>query len=188
MDVYKKLVGELVEKDISNNEFVKYGKEAEEHIRALFTLAHKEYQVIKPKTIEEDGYIEMLVRKDKPYMTATLDGELINLETQEQGILEIKTASISSHDKREMWENRVPQNYYCQLLHYFAVKEDATFAILVAELTFHGRDNSDYVLRKYYYFDRKDIQEDIDYLEQEETKFYEDYVSKKQEPVLVYKF
>ena len=76
---------------ISNLDAVQFGKKAESPIRYIYALINKDkYKVIAPKTLEKDGYIEMLVSDEYPFMTATLDGELIELETNRKGILEVQ--------------------------------------------------------------------------------------------------
>ena len=48
-------------------------------------------------------------------------------------MLEIKTVEILQGSQRVKWEGRIPDNYYCQVLHYLAVTE-YEFAVLKAQL------------------------------------------------------
>ena len=44
-DLWKQKIGLSKPKDLSDNELVQYGVQAEEHIRQLFLLKHEEYRV-----------------------------------------------------------------------------------------------------------------------------------------------
>ena len=84
----------------------------------------------------------MYRRIDKPYMTATLDGKLVEIATGRKGILEIKTREIKNREDAENWQNgKIPDNYYIQCLHYLSVLNDHEFAILVAKLNFLQVEN-----------------------------------------------
>ena len=59
-----------------------FGTHAEKPLREIFALAHyDEYEVIPPPSVETDGYIEMYVDTDYPFMTATPDGFVIDKAT-----------------------------------------------------------------------------------------------------------
>ena len=160
---------------------VEYGRDAEEHIRELFKLDFPGYEVIHtPNSIE--------VNDDYPWAAASLDGELLDRQEFRLGILEIKTATINSYLAKKKWENGIPDHYYAQVLHYMAVR-DADFAILVAQLKYEGTVESDLVkVTKHYRIEREDVQRDIDYLMQEEEKFWRSYLLTDKRPPLKLNF
>lgn len=161
--------GVRVKDTISNEEAVIFGKKGEAPIRYLFALLNKDkYQVIAPKTIEKDGYIEMLVSDEHPFMTATLDGELVEIATGRKGILEVKTSTILNTVNKEKWKNNVPNNYFIQGLHYLLVKDDAEFVVIVAFLIYA----EDKQIMNTYVFERKNYIEEIEKLKQAEIDFW----------------
>lgn len=154
---------------ISNEEAVIFGKKGESPIRYLYALLNKKkYKVIAPKTVESDGYIEMLVNDEYPFMTATLDGELIELETGRKGILEIKTSTILNTVNKEKWKDNIPNNYFIQILHYLLVKDDCDFVELVAYLIY----KDDKQIINTYHFERSDFIEEIEKLKKAEIEFW----------------
>lgn len=161
--------GVRVKDAISNLEAVQFGKKAESPIRYLYALLNKDkYEVIRPRTIEQDGYIEMLVSDEYPFMTATLDGELIEKETGRKGILEVKTSTILNSVNKEKWRDTIPNNYFIQVLHYLLVKDDADFVELVAYLVF--KDDKQIV--NTYHIERADYIEEIEKLKKAEIEFW----------------
>lgn len=159
--------------DNGQNEAMAYGTEAEHLIRELYALDGKYlgFKVLGP------GYKHaMYRRKDKPYLTATIDGSIV-MDDGTKGILEIKTHDIRGRADEEQWaEGKLPQNYYVQCLHYLAVLDDMAFVELVAKLRYFDYDGEKRTLSKteirYYHIDRKEKQAEIDYLEKKETAFY----------------
>ena len=133
-----------------------------------------EYQVI----YEENN---MFLNDDYPWMHASLDGELVDREGR-HGILEIKTTNILQSMQKEKWNGRIPDNYYCQVLHYLVVT-DYDFAVLKAQL------KSDWggelrITTKHYFIERKDVEEDIRELIQAEKQFW-DCVATGRRPGLI---
>lgn len=151
--------------DISTKLFVKYGTEAEAHLRSLFALDFPRYSV---------GYSQFeMIRNndDTPFAFATLDGYLVEKDTGRRGVLEIKTTEIMRPYQWSQWDNQVPDHYYIQILHQLmATLYD--FAVLKAQIKVKkGKEISLYT--RHYQFERDEVQEDIDYLEKQETKFWE---------------
>ncbi|MBE5977847.1 MAG: recombinase [Paenibacillaceae bacterium] len=148
--------------DISKNDYVIYGNKAEECLRALFSLDFPQYQVIY-----DDN--NMFLNSDFPWLHASLDGELID-QFGRHGILEIKTSNLLQSLQREKWKDRIPDNYFCQVLHYLAVT-GYEFAVLKAQLKSEwGGELS--IITKHYFIDRKDVEEDIEYLVDAEKRFW----------------
>ena len=84
--------------------------------------------------------------------------------------------------QREKWKDRIPDNYFCQVLFYMAVVE-ADFAVLKAQLkTDFGGDIQ--LVTKHYHIERSEVREDIDYLMQKGAEFWE-YVKSDVRPPLI---
>lgn len=163
VELWKIKTGRMEAEDISEKPYVRYGIEAEPHLRELFRLDHPEYKV----SYEENN----LFTNDKyPFAHASLDGWLTEQETGRTGILEIKTTNILQSMQKEKWKDRIPDNYYIQLLHYLMVTE-YDFAVLKAQLKYEF--NSDIYLQvRHYRIERSDVTEDIKYLEEAERRFW----------------
>lgn len=166
-------VGQVELEDISEKSYVKYGTKAEEHLRELFKLDFPEYEVF----YEENN---MFLNDKYEFAHASLDGWLIDKEGR-KGILEIKTTNILQSIQKEKWKNRIPDNYYIQILHYLMVTE-FEFAELKAQLKYEF-DGEVYLQTKHYHIERADVEEDIRYLEFEERKFWQ-YVQERKIPDL----
>lgn len=156
--------GQAIQEDISDKLYVKYGTEAEPHLRALFALDHPQYQV---------EYVDnnMFLNDKYPFAHASLDGWLIEKETGRKGILEIKTTNILQSMQKEKWKNRIPDNYYIQILHYLMVTE-FDFVVLKAQLKSEFKDEV-YLQTKHYTIERSEVEEDIKFLESSEREFWQ---------------
>lgn len=159
--------------DISDKPYVKYGTEAEPLLRELFKLDYPEYQVC----YEENN----IWFNDKyPWAHASLDGWLIDQDGR-KGIWECKTTNILQSMQKEKWDHRIPDNYYIQVLHYLMVTE-FDFVILKAQLKSVYGENV-YLQTRHYPIERSEVEEDIKYLIEEESKFWE-HVQMKKAPAL----
>lgn len=176
IELFEEKIGRTKPEDISEKPYVKYGTEAEPHIRALFALDYPEYEVL---------YHENRILRSKrwPFMQASLDGELVDKRTGRRGILEIKTTSILQSMQREKWKDRIPDNYYCQVLHYLNVT-GWDFVILRAHLRSEWGENRSTSVR-HYHIERSDVQEDMDYLAAKEIEFWRFVESGRQPPRVV---
>lgn len=188
IDLYNTITNPKGKKNIKDNETLSYGRQCEELIRKQFTLDFKGTYIV-----HDPIDYEMYIRKDKPYLTATLDGTLKETDSKRKGVLEIKTHDIRNKKDFEEWENKLPQNYYIQVLHYLMVLNDYKFAILVAKLRFFDYFNADgkKLLKtetRYYYIEKSEVQNDIDNLEKAETHFYEYNIKKRVMPKIKIKF
>lgn len=162
VELWQIKTGQADAEDISEKPYVKYGTQAEEHIRALFALDFPEYQAM----YEENN---MWLNDKYPFAHASLDGWLEDQEGR-KGILEIKTTNILQSMQKEKWYHRIPDNYYVQILHYLMVTE-FDFAVLVSQLKseFNGEI---YKQVKHYKIERTEVEEDIEYLKNAEMKFW----------------
>ena len=174
VELWQIKTGQLIPEDISEKPYVKYGTEAEEHIRSLFALDFPQYEV---EYIENNMYLN-----DKyPFAHASLDGWLTDQDGR-KGILEIKTTNILQSMQKEKWNHRIPDNYYIQVLHYMMVTE-FDFAVLVAQLKSEFKGEV-YKQVKHYKIERADVEEDIQYLQESEAKFWKQ-VQERKKPNLV---
>lgn len=158
VDLWELKTGRKEPKDLSNNEAVQYGTEAEKYLRALFALDFPEFEVFYDEN-------NIWTNDRYPFAHASLDGLLVEKSTGKRGILEIKTGSARVWNE---WKERIPDGYFCQLLHYLAVTE-FDFAVIKGYLrdvdhtrawTFHYR------------IDREEVAWDIKYLMKQEEEFY----------------
>ena len=154
--------------------YAKYGTEAEQHLRALFIL---DYPQLKVDYAENNLFLN-----DKyPFAHASLDGWLTD-QNGRKGILEIKTTTIQNPSQKTKWDGRIPDNYYCQVCWYMGVYE-AEFAILKAQLKW-DRDGEIFEVIKHYHVERSDVQNDIEYLFQKGSEFWE-YCKNDIQPPLI---
>lgn len=160
----EKALGKPAE-DISEKPYVKYGTEAEKYLRELFKLDFPEFEVF----YEENN---MFLNPAYPWAHYSADGWLIEKETGKKGIWECKTTNILQSMQKEKWKDRIPDNYYIQLLHGFMILEDAEFAILKAQLKAEFKGEI-YLQTKHYRIEREDVAEDIEYLIKRERVFAE---------------
>ena len=174
IQLFEEKTGRSISEDISEKPYVIYGKKAEEYIRELFKLDYPEYLV-------EHHEYRILQNTKYPFMQASLDGELTDLDGR-KGILEIKTTNILQSMQYEKWKDRVPDNYYIQVLHYLLVT-GYQFIVLRAHLRSDwGWDKRTSV--KHYFIERSEVQDDLDMLLQEEIKFWK-YVESGIKPPLI---
>lgn len=161
--LWEEKVGLIEPEDISDRDYVQYGTEAETHLRALFSMDYPQYRV----EYEENN---MFTNTDYPWMHASLDGELID-QAGRRGVLEIKTTNILSDVQILKWKNQIPDNYYCQVLHYLAVT-GWDFVILKAQLK-QEYEGDLRIETKHYFIERKEVEEEIQYLVEAERKFWQ---------------
>lgn len=176
IDLWKIKTGRKDPPDISQNDVVKYGHEAEGPLRELFAINNPQYHV------SYGGAFDMVWHPKYPFLFATLDGRLEEVETGQFGVLEIKTANILQRAQKAKWYERIPQNYYVQVLHQLLVT-GWEFAVLSAQLKQTFVDDARSEIRQYR-IDRSDVQQDLEYLLQEELKFWQ-YVQDDQEPPMI---
>ena len=152
VDLYLEKIGEKQPQDISDKPQVKFGIAAEPIIRELFQINYPQMQM---NYVENNNFIN-----DKyPFARASLDGWLTD-QSGSNGIWECKTSQIVSSAVKEKWNDQVPDNYYCQILHYFLVREDCDFAILTALLTWDYSEKEPYQQLRNYRFERSDVKEE----------------------------
>jgi len=184
LELWQIKTGQLEAEDISEQPYVKYGTNAEQHLRELFKLDFPEYQVF----YEENN---MWTNDKYPYAHASLDGWLeekvaIDDSTEvitRKGILEIKTTNILQSMQKEKWKDRIPDNYYIQILHYLMVTE-FDFAVLKAQLKYEFNGEI-YLQTKHYRIERSEVEEDIKLLESSERRFWQQVQERKRPALLL---
>jgi putative phage-type endonuclease len=164
-NLYRIKAGEEEQEDISDKDIVKFGVNAEPLMREMFKLDYPELEVF---------YVENNIwHNDKyPFAHASLDGWLKDKDGR-MGIFENKTVNIMNSAQLEHWKDSIPDYYYCQLLHYFLVTE-FEFAILKARLRWEKTEDKEvYCQIRHYRIEREEVKDDIEYLMEEEKKFFE---------------
>ena len=174
VELWMEKTGQTTPEDISEKDYVKYGTEAESHLRELFKLDFPQYSV---EYVENNSF----TNSKYPWAVASLDGWLTD-EDGRRGVWECKTTNILQSMQKEKWNQKIPMNYYCQCLFYMAVYE-ADFCVLKAQLK-TVFDGVPYLQTKHYFIERSEVQDDIDYLMQKGSEFWES-VQSGQCPALV---
>lgn len=174
VELWQIKTGQLIPEDISDKPYVKYGTEAEQHLRELFKLDFPEYEVFY-----EDN--NMWLNDKFPWGHYSADGWLKDADGR-LGVWECKTTNILQSMQKEKWNHRIPDNYYIQLLHGFLIME-AEFAVLKAQLKseFNGEI---YIQTKHYKIERSDVEEDLKLLESSEREFWKQ-VKERKRPGLI---
>lgn len=164
--------------DISDNNRVWYGTEAEQYLRRLFQLKHAaeyEIQYMPDVILQNNEHPEFLYSPDG--LIHTVDGK--------NGILEIKTTTIMKSYDREKWfdkrtrEKKLPENYYIQVLHGLNVT-GFSFVDLFAELTYPS-GTSELITC---HIERDEVEGDLKYIEVGLQDFWR-YVKDNREPALL---
>lgn len=161
VELWEEKTGRKEPKNLDDVEYVQLGVRTEGPMRDLFAALHPEFAVTyRP--------YDMLYQTERPWLFATLDGELTDLAQQERGILEVKKFEIQSRTDWDVWNGQVPDYYYSQICHQFlAGGPDFKFAFLWALLLSYNGNAS---LRAYY-FRRGDCLEDMSWILGKEEKF-----------------
>lgn len=163
--LWEEKTGRRKPEDISEKPQVRYGHDAEQHIRALFALDHPELKVSYEspyKIIRSDTY---------PFVFCTPDGEIVD-EKSRIGGLEIKTTEIMNSRQWAQWDGRIPDTYYAQVCHQMLAAA-WRFVWLRVQIKYTTRDGEKRAETRDYYIDRQEAIEDIVALLTAETAFWE---------------
>lgn len=165
VQLWEEKTGRRTPEDIGYKAVVQYGKTAEEYLRELFKLDFPEYAV---------GYDEFFMHRqaERPWLFATLDGDLTEISNQRKGILEIKTTEIMRSTQWNEWKGNIPipQNYYIQVLHQF-LATNFDFAKIKAQIKYK-KNGEVKLMTTHTHIERSLVQDDLDYLLKEEEKFW----------------
>lgn len=174
IELWEEKTGKKEPEDIGNKPVVKYGNEAEGHLRALFALDHPQYEVFYKE-------FKLFKNTEHHFIFATLDGWLNeSKESTRNGILEIKTTEIMNGSQMAKWKDKIPDNYYIQCLHQL-LATGFDFVILKAQIKFNFGES----LRletKHYHIERSEVKEDTEYLKSKEIEFWTKYVMQDKRP------
>ena len=161
LTLWKEKTGAQAAPDLSGNEAVELGRRMEPAIRDFFMAQYPGYELYY-------GAYDILYQSDRPWLFATLDGELTETDTGRKGILEIKTSTVSRGIDWAKWRDQVPENYFTQILHQLlATRYD--FAVLYAALY----DLSGNITLRRYDFERREHEADMKWLLEQETAFWD---------------
>ena len=176
LELWEEKVGLRQPEDIGDKPYVKYGHDAEPHLRALFALDHPELktELVSPFKI---------VRNDEhPFIFATPDGELEERDTGRKGGLEIKTTEILNPGQWANWKDQIPQQYYCQVCHQM-LATGWDFVWLKAQIKWTTREGEMRLDTREYLIEREEVQDDIDALREALIEFWH-LVETKTRPAL----
>ena len=181
MELYKELKLKRVGSNTGTQSTL-YGKKIEPLLRVLFILNFKGKYELYP----HNPY-QILNRLDKPYLTLSPDSLGKDITTGKEIAVEFKTHDVYSQKDLEEWTGQIPQNYHCQCLHYFIVKDDLELVILMGKLRFFKKNNDnewtlDHEEIRYYFIYRDEVKDQVEYLENKETKWYEEHIIKGKMP------
>lgn len=165
LELWEEKTGRRKAEDISDNPRVKYGKEAEKHLRELFKLDFPEYRV----DYDEFGMISN--DPEFPFAFATLDGDLTEIGTVRNGVFEVKTCEIMRSSQWAEWNDQIPQHYYIQVLHQL-LSTGYSFAIVKAQLKYTDRNGAKQAAIRHYHIERADCMDDIKWLAEQEKAFW----------------
>lgn len=175
VELWEILTGRVKAPDISNNDYVKYGTQAEAPLREIFKLDFPQYEMY----YEENN---MFTNSYFPWGHYSADGMLKDPDGR-HGIWECKTTNITSSASRDKWDGKIPTNYLYQLLHGMLIT-GAEFAVLKAQLRSQYTDGNVLHVTKHYFFERSDYYDEIAELREKERKFWECVVN-DEKPALI---
>ncbi|MGL5718553.1 MAG: lambda-exonuclease family protein [Paraclostridium sp.] len=142
------------------NRYTRWGHNLEQPVALEFQALHNSYEVFEyNKTFKKGKSL------------ANVDRLLYDLSTGEYGVLEIKTANFFG--SKDWSGETIPQEYYCQVMHYLAVTglKFAWIACLVG--------GNDY---KEFYIERND--EECQFILNSCEEFWNDFIETKLAPPL----
>ena len=170
LDLWKLKTGRMEPKDLSGNEAVQRGVRMEGALRGWFAASHPEFKIYHHP-------YDMLYQAGRPWLYATLDGEILDRETGEFGVLEIKTASPRGKEGWAEWDGRVPNAYYDQILHQHLATGRRRFFLVAGLWNMDG----DVTIREYEWVVDDGFHADAEWLLEAEEGFW-GYVQRGQMP------
>lgn len=169
VDLWLEKTGQVTPEDISDKPYVKFGTEAEPLMRELFKLDFPEYDVF----YEENN---LFLNEKYPWGHYSADGWLKDQKGR-FGLFENKTTEILRSMQKEKWNQKIPDNYYVQLVHGFLITE-AEFTVMKARLK-SVIDGLPYIQIRHYLIERSEVEEDIEFLKSSESNFWTCVQNKK---------
>lgn len=170
-ELYEAKTGRRAAPDISGKPYVRFGTRAEDPIRTLASLDLEEsYEVVMPHRP-----YDILRLTSRPYIFATLDGELVRRSDGARGVLEIKTGNLSRRAKEEWSDGRIPLHYFAQVCQQLLVTGYA-FAIVAYRLsTYYNGSPLPTVVTGYRYIDatKENIRQSLAYILEGDEYFHQ---------------
>lgn len=165
----------ISERSFTTNEAIEKGNKLEPILYNLFEVLYgNKYEVINTKDIS-------LSSKQFPFLRANLDGALINKQTGQKGVLEIKSTTIQNVSMLKKWkQDDLPITYYFQVLHYLYVT-GFDFAIVYAILDIPWSNQQETRVVELY---KTDLEADIELLVKTERWFWNKVKTKSPPPFL----
>lgn len=164
VELWKLKIGQQKARDLSDNASVQQGHQMEPVLRNFYIATHPEYE------LEYQPY-DILFQENRPWLFATLDGVLIDTNGR-RGILEIKTATPNGKAGWLKWaDGNMPTTYWLQTLHQMLATGYEFVRLFAALYSMNG----DITLREYE-IERIDASEDMAWLLERETGFWEKHV------------
>ncbi len=177
VELWEEKAGLRQPEDIGHKPYVQYGHDAEPHIRAIFSLDHPELRVTY------DSPYKIIRNDELQFIFCTPDGEIEELDTGRRGGLEIKTTQILNGRQWSDWNDRIPDQYYCQVCHQM-LATGWDFVWLRAQIKWHTRDGELRLDTREYLIERNEAQDDIEAIKEAEIEFW-DNVQNKRQPALL---
>lgn len=176
IELWEEKMGLREQTDISELEYVKNGTLSEAPLRELFKIDYPEYEVDYKENF-------IMVSPTHSFVRCSPDSLLTEKETGRKGFLEIKRVEIRNGNQYSQWaNNQIPNHYYTQTLQYFLSNPDIEFGYLRAYILRFFNDKVIREVRDYKIANsRLDLKDDLDYLLQEEIKFW-NYIEKGVRP------
>lgn len=182
VELWRRKTGRASAPDISDNDAVKFGHDAEPLIRGLFALNYADKY-----DVEYGGAFDMVRHPKYPFIFATLDGRLTEKATGRKGIFEAKSTTIVRSMQKEKWwrdgKPCLPDQYYCQVI-WQLIASGFDFAVLYAMLRYDYGGDIRCEFRPYF-IERSEVLDDLEYMEIEGVKFWTENVEKDREPFLI---
>ena len=171
LELWKEKCGMVTPKDLSDNERVQFGNDAEFAMRELHKVMNPQYE------LQFTPY-EIYTSDDESvsHLSCTPDGILVEKETGRRGVYECKTTTCISKADYEAWNGKIPQGYFCQLCTQMLVT-GGQYGNLFALL----RNNEGDATIRTYHFEREECEW---YIEEiiEKTRTFWEKVQMKQIP------
>lgn len=169
VELWRIKTGQKKQKDISANAAVERGVRMEPALRELYATMNPQMQV-------EHYPYDILAQSERPWLTATLDGELTD-ENGRHGILEIKTGQLMKKADYEKWADGNVPIYYLAQTQWQLLATGWDFVDLFAALQDIRGDWSIRTRR----IERTECEEDLTWLLVKADTFW-GYVQKRQMP------
>lgn len=166
LELWKVKTKQEAPKDLSFHPRVKYGIDSEEHLRALFALKNADKYQMRYEPYRTYFHVK------HDFLSCTLDGILVSVQDQENGVWECKTVWVTSKKSLEEWSGCIPNKYYCQVCEQLSIT-GYKFAVVTVELIFPDGNSE---IRNITIDRNAQVEKDIDYITQEAVKFWEKYV------------